>query len=866
MRNKQPWVFAGLFLLWTTLAWAKPSTDNWLIDGNFNQPTYSIWPGGIPIHPGYHSTRALMFYNSRVSWNQATQKVIFGKIHPSQIRLSGWVSTQAVKTGAQPYMQARITIVFYNHEGQQVGGWPASAASVAGTTPWTFYSQTYQVPTQATEAEISMGLGHCTGMAQFDGLKLELFNSQGQPMYPHQRSSYRTPLQGWYDFQPPSHSWGTPLNLSFLNRHSAGYHGFVTVQNGHFVFQDGTRARFWGTDIIGPSVFMSHAQAREVARNLDRLGVNLVRLHQMDAAWAHPNIFNPTVNNTQTFSNKSLNRLDYLIYQLKKHGIYVYVDFLVYRTFRSGDQVVDYQKIENGAKGLAQFDPRIIALNEKYARMLLNQINPYTGLALKDDPVLVGSEVVNESSIFTGFSPRTYPSYYQKELQQLYVQHGGQGQLTQFDYNWNTDELQAIHHRHHAAQSISILESIEGKAYQSMKQTLASIHSHELLAGSNMGLHVIPEIWENSKMDFMDVHAYWDHPHVWEIHNDWSHIDLAPIDNTSQLLNPLNPASLIRQLSDWKVQGKPLIVTEWNDCFPNQYRIEGPLIMAAYGSLQDWDGMLQFDYKLEKCGTVRMTPFAINKRPDNLALYQVAALMYREGYIQPAKAQILQTIPEPAPQNLPRSQDLFFTQPWLPYAVRLAKVFKPMGYDFSYPSMTSIQKLDDITHQTINASGEQLHWNYGRGILTLTSPKVCGWVGNIGGRPMTAGPLQAEVQSRNAWAAIVLISLDNRPLTQSQKMALVAVGRAENSGQIWNSWQTGLVHAGHPPILMQGVQARIRFRTLHQYQIHSLTSGGHFKNSISCRRQFHTLIFTISPHDQASDYLLTRQRIHPSTP
>ena len=62
-----------------------------------------------------------------------------------------------------------------------------------------------------------------------------------------------------------------------------------------------------------------------------------------------------------------------------------------------------YQDLQEGAKGVIHFDPRIIELNQLYAKEILNHPNPYTGMTLAQDPVYVGNEIVNESSIFTDF-------------------------------------------------------------------------------------------------------------------------------------------------------------------------------------------------------------------------------------------------------------------------------------------------------------------------------------------------------------------------------------------------------------------------------------------------------------------------------
>jgi hypothetical protein len=41
---------------------------------------------------------------------------------------------------------------------------------------------------------------------------------------------------------------------------------------------------------------------------------------------------------------------------------------------------------------------------------------------------------------------------------------------------------------------------------------------------------------------------------------------------------------------------KPLVVTEWNACYPTAFRSDVMLTLAAYGAYQDWDGLLLFSY------------------------------------------------------------------------------------------------------------------------------------------------------------------------------------------------------------------------------------------------------------------------------
>jgi hypothetical protein len=201
----------------------------------------------------------------------------------------------------------------------------------------------------------------------------------------------------WDDASP------TLVDVSSLNDGPAGSHGFIQVKGGHFVEADtGKRIRFVGVDMAARDAFPSHADAEKVAARLAKYGVNLVRLHHMDNGWNQPSsLVNLGLPDRQHLYAPNLDRLDYLIFQLKQHGIYCNINLHVSRTLGAGDgfpasiadEPFDFDK------RIDYFSPRIIELEKKYADDLLTHVNPYTHNPYTSEPAVLNVELTNEDSL-----------------------------------------------------------------------------------------------------------------------------------------------------------------------------------------------------------------------------------------------------------------------------------------------------------------------------------------------------------------------------------------------------------------------------------------------------------------------------------
>jgi hypothetical protein len=134
------------------------------------------------------------------------------------------------------------------------------------------------------------------------------------------------------------------------------------------------------------------------------------------------------------------------------------------------------------------------------------------------------------------------------------------------------------------------------------------------------------------QLDFVDAHAYWHHPNFPNVR--WSSTDWKVINESIQ--NRLADSS-ITDLAQRRPYGKPYTITEYNHPAPMTYSAETFLMLAAYGALQDWDGIFVYSYSHGDYENRSIDNFfdAVGHTPKMLTL-PAAAAIFRRGDVQAA--------------------------------------------------------------------------------------------------------------------------------------------------------------------------------------------------------------------------------------
>ena len=562
----------------------------------------------------------------------------------------------------------------------------------------------------------------------------------------------------------------SPVDLSFLNAAEvpAGKRGFLQASGDRLVFQDGTEARFWGTNITSYALFgTDHANIKRQARRLSQLGFNLVRIHHHDSDWVNPNIFgDEKAPDTRHLNPDALDKIDWWIKCLKDEGIYVWLDLHDGRRFKSGDNIDGFSEISHGGtsaelKGYNYVNISIQRAMETFNEALLNHVNRYTGLRYADEPAIAVLLITNENDVTQHYGNALlgdkgvpyHSALYTKEADRFARQRGlsagkvqrawefGPPKLFLNDLEQRFDTSMIGHLRQHGAKVPIVTTSTWGNPLSSLPA---------LTSGDMIDVHLGSEVGELKK-------------------------------------NPLVEPTLIDWAAAAHVAGKPLSITEWGvenrgGLASDRHTI--PLYLAATGNQQGWSVIMHFAYSQEPFGgRATASIYHAYNDPAMFATLPAAALLFRSRHVResgsiyafvpaedllfgqridPRTSIMLRTAPARGKLVvvMPRTKAL----PWLEPSV------VPGGANVLKDPKQSLLQRDSM--EATSDSGE-LRRDWKRGIFTINTPATQAAMGAIGSVSIALNDIRISTTSTNATIAVQ--SLDAKPIRQSRKL-LISLG------------------------------------------------------------------------------------------
>ena len=180
-----------------------------------------------------------------------------------------------------------------------------------------------------------------------------------------------------------------PINTGLATRR------LIVTPGGNLSIDGRTPIRLFGTNLCFDANYLEKPDVDRLVRMLASTGYNALRIHHYD------NLLDV---------DGYLERLDYLVATCRKAGIVIKTDLYVSR------DVPGYKMDEFKAAILLR--PDAMEDWKAFSRKLMTHVNPYTGIAWKDDPAVAIISVINEPNL-TNIIGRL-PSPMQDDLQKAW--------------------------------------------------------------------------------------------------------------------------------------------------------------------------------------------------------------------------------------------------------------------------------------------------------------------------------------------------------------------------------------------------------------------------------------------------------------
>ena len=468
------------------------------------------------------------------------------------------------------------------------------------------------------------------------------------------------------------------LDFSFLLDAPAGKYGFAAVKDGHFNI-GGRRIRFYGFNIAFKNLFSPKQDSECIAERLSKAGVNFVRIHAADCIPRDGEhlLINYSEGNSTNFDPENLDKLDYLFYCLKQKGIYLQLDLLVRRGYMPGDGLDYPDDLCKLFKQIYIFNHRLVQLQKEYAEKYLLRVNPYTGLRYVDDPAVVLVQVMNEESIFWDDGCRDgsgLPSYMleldrrfnnyllakygsRKALDNAWTKEDGtrcllgdedpeQGTVrrlehlegTQMYTDWKAD-YKGMTSPARYADYTEFLTKIQLDFSREMRDHLLSLGVKCPINISNHAQGAADIYSLDRYTDVNQNNAYWNHPDTVKLNAPRYHgLNMVENDPRRTVVDSPFKLNLVTRLNHDRVSGKPFMAAEWNILYGTDFRSEALPMVAAYASLQDWDGMVLYAYHhandMEKYDDLKLSgPFNLFNDPATWGQVGLCSYLFQKGLV-----------------------------------------------------------------------------------------------------------------------------------------------------------------------------------------------------------------------------------------
>lgn len=653
------------------------------------------------------------------------------------------------------------------------------------------------------------------------------------------------PLEASLEIEP-----GSALDFSQLvpRWSPAGAQGRVVINEaGRFAFAQNPRAavRFYGVNLCFSALYLDHDGAERLAERLERLGYNALRIHHYEGE-----LVDRSSRESIRLRPDKLDQLDFLCAALKRRGIYLSTDLFVSRP-------IPAERIYPGTPGELGMEEYKMAVhvNERafedfksFARLLLEHVNPYTGLRYGDDPALAWLSLVNEDNPgnyiggLTGPVREDWQRAWNRWLQardpdrKAVLDALGKSGDEQDAAKGNIPLGQAYGDSAASTVFNVFLAEVERDFFERTRRFLRQeLGCQAMLTDLNAWHNPVQLQAVREAFDYVDDHFYVDHPEFLE--KPWSLPSRCP--NTSPIAAGA-PGG--RSCAFARLFGKPFTITEFNYSSPGRFRGVGGILTGALGAVQDWDGVWRFAYSHSRDHLERpsaMNYFDMASDPLNQAAERASLCLFLRGDLAPARhAVALRASREELLVSPATSRDK--TPPWhgLAWLTRVGwslgetgpggreelalpltgGQMDPFAKDSGGLVLAELRargwlspgQCEDPGGKNFQSESGEIAIDGEGNTLTLDTARTAGGFAPAGKRVETKA---ASIEILDTDATVWVSSLDGEPIRASRRLLITHLTDLQNSGLQYGDRRRQILLAwGKLPHLVQAGRAQVTLR------------------------------------------------------
>lgn len=661
----------------------------------------------------------------------------------------------------------------------------------------------------------------------------------------------------WFQVLPDDDAFSDEsiIDMSRLLHRPAGKFGFVERRGDAFVLSEtGEPIKFWA---VVASMTTADELRRQQARLYAKHGINMVRQHPVQAVLGV--LAKDPRKGERSFDPQRLDQWDRWFATLKEQGIYMTWSCFYPHVVTEDDgypeelfrELPEHRSGGRSSSGLVNFMPVLQDAEWEWIKTLLLHRNPHTGLRYVDDPALAIVEVHNEDCVFW-HSPLNalanpkppFPKHvavlkrtWAEWLKKRYGDDGalrsawGKG-MRRGDSVDNPNmpiygawEMEAggpkgrQAEKKRAGDFIRFLAETQRAYYERRRERLRELGFRGVTVSTAWragGAAADPaNLWCDDAMDCITRHNYFG--------GGVGGHNIAPgkVNNESHLDQP---GSHLLASGFYQVEDKPMILTEWTQKPPNQWKAEAAPLMAVYSmGLQGWDAVYHFAASRPRMGSgwPDMRSY-VTETPHYMGQFPALAFALAKGHIQQAPIAAARRV---ALDDVFRGVDA------------LSQDFTGGGYDEkelkgNLATPTEVLAIGRVTAKIadgqepseaadwdkywdrertiVRSMTGELSWHYGRRVVAIHTEKTQGIVGFAGGGSYSLPGVRVEVKT--PFVSLLFTPLDDEPLAASEHILVTAMARDSQTGARYNADGTQLLDAGRPPLLMEPVQAELEFK------------------------------------------------------